>query len=98
MVTDKQVRKLWQLLTAGKGLAVAAVRTDMDEKTAHKFRRLQKLPSELAKPHNWQTRLDPFAEVWRADDLTLGQPVALKFLPQHLGRDPTRLAYLHNEV
>jgi serine/threonine protein kinase len=37
-------------------------------------------------------------EVYRADDLTLGQPVALKFLPQHLARDPTRLAYLHNEV
>ena len=64
MVTDKQVRKLWRLLTAGKGLAVAAVRTDMDDKTARKFRRLQKLPSELARPHDWQTRVDPFAEVW----------------------------------
>jgi hypothetical protein len=64
MVTDKQVRKLWWLLTAGKSLAVAAVRTDMDEKTARKFRRRQKLPSDLVKPHDWQTRIDPFAEVW----------------------------------
>jgi serine/threonine protein kinase len=37
-------------------------------------------------------------EVYRADDLKLGQPVALKFLPQHLAGDPTRLSYLRNEV
>ena len=37
-------------------------------------------------------------EVYRADDLRLGQPVALKFLPEALGRDPVRLAQFHNEV
>src|SRR5579872_3470902 len=37
-------------------------------------------------------------EVYRADDLTLGQPVALKFLPEDLVRDRTRLEYFHNEV
>jgi serine/threonine-protein kinase len=37
-------------------------------------------------------------EVYRADDLRLGQPVALKFLPDGLGRDPKRLAQFHNEV
>jgi hypothetical protein len=37
-------------------------------------------------------------EVYRADDLRLGQPVALKFLPQDLHRDPIRLAQFHNEV
>jgi hypothetical protein len=37
-------------------------------------------------------------EVYRADDLRLGQPVALKFLPETLGRDATRLAQFHNEV
>ncbi len=37
-------------------------------------------------------------EVYRADDLRLGQPVALKFLPENLQRDPVRLAQLHNEV
>lgn len=37
-------------------------------------------------------------EVFRADDLRLGQAVALKFLPVSLERDPVRLAQFHNEV
>src|SRR5262245_61395399 len=37
-------------------------------------------------------------EVFRADDLTLGQAVALKFLPPRLADDLDRLARLHNEV
>jgi tRNA A-37 threonylcarbamoyl transferase component Bud32 len=37
-------------------------------------------------------------EVFRADDLKLGQPVALKFLPPEVDRDPARLTQLHSEV
>src|SRR3954471_6682080 len=37
-------------------------------------------------------------EVYRADDLKLGQTVALKFLPDALMHDPARLAQFHNEV
>jgi eukaryotic-like serine/threonine-protein kinase len=37
-------------------------------------------------------------EVYRADDLRLGQPVALKFLPESLSHDPIRLAQFHSEV
>jgi serine/threonine-protein kinase len=37
-------------------------------------------------------------EVYRADDLRLGQQVALKFLPAALSADPGRLAQFHNEV
>ena len=37
-------------------------------------------------------------EVYRADDLRLGQPVALKFLPDAVASDPARLAQFHNEV
>jgi len=37
-------------------------------------------------------------EVYRADDLRLGQPVALKFLPDGLLDEPVRLAQFHNEV
>jgi serine/threonine protein kinase len=37
-------------------------------------------------------------EVYRADDLKLGQPVALKFVSDHLARDPQSLARLYREV
>ena len=37
-------------------------------------------------------------EVYRADDLRLGQTVALKFLPPELAKDAKRLEYFHNEV
>jgi serine/threonine protein kinase len=37
-------------------------------------------------------------EVYRADDLELGQIVALKLLPEDLARHPGRLAQFHNEV
>jgi serine/threonine-protein kinase len=37
-------------------------------------------------------------EVYRADDLTLGQTVALKFLPLGLGHDPSRMQRLAAEV
>ena len=37
-------------------------------------------------------------EVYRADDLKLGQPVALKFLPRHLAADKDRLERFYAEV
>ena len=65
MVTDRQVYRLRAFLAAGKPVSTAALRTDMDEKTARKYRDLGKLPSELESwPRMWRTRKDPFADVW----------------------------------
>ena len=64
MVTDRQVKRLWKALASGKTLAQAADKGNMDEKTARKYRKLGKSPSEVAQPHTWRTREDPFEEVW----------------------------------
>lgn len=47
-------------------LGVAALKSGMDEKTARKYRDLDKLPSELKaeRVRTWRTREDPFKEVW----------------------------------
>ena len=64
MVTDKQVRALFRFLLDDRKIVRAARLTDMDEKTARKYRALGKLPSEVAKPHDWATRPNPFEAVW----------------------------------
>jgi hypothetical protein len=64
MVTDRQYRRLMKLMNQEKTLAAAAAKAGMDEKTARKYREVGQLPSELAKPHTWRTRRDPFEEVW----------------------------------
>jgi hypothetical protein len=47
-----------------KNFGIAAIKAGMDEKTARKYRKLGKLPSELEKPHTWRTRQDPFEDSW----------------------------------
>jgi len=64
MVTDEQVRRLMRLIQKESTLATAAAKAGMDEKTARKYRRLGKLPSDVRVGHSWRTREDPFAEVW----------------------------------
>ena len=48
MVKDRQVKRLWRVLSSGKTLAQSADKANMDEKTARKYRRLGRLPSEVA--------------------------------------------------
>jgi hypothetical protein len=64
MVTDNQVRILMTALKSEKTKAIAAAKAGMDEKTARKYIRLGKLPSDIKVEHTWRTREDPFAEVW----------------------------------
>lgn len=64
MVTDQQVRKLMKLIKTEKQLSSAAAKAGMSVKTARKYLRSEKLPSESAAPHTWRTRDDPFTEVW----------------------------------
>ena len=58
MVTDREVRRLMELLGKGMSLVTAAAKADMDEKTARKYRSLGKMPHELRGEHFWRTRDD----------------------------------------
>ncbi len=64
MVTDQQVRRLFKYMNKENTLAAAAAKAGMDEKTARKYRRIGRFPSELKKEHDWRTREDIFADVW----------------------------------
>jgi len=64
MVTDNQVRRLLRLKQTEKSLTIAASKAGMDEKTARKYLRSGKLPSEVKPDHQWRTRKDPFIQVW----------------------------------
>ena len=64
MVKDEQVKMLMTLINNEKTLAVAAAKASMAEKTARKYRDLQQLPSQVAPPHCWRTRQDPFEDDW----------------------------------
>jgi ribosomal protein S21 len=65
MITDPQVRKLRRLQQQGTGKELAALKAGMDPKTARKYRRLGRLPSEVKRmDRSWRTRNDPFADVW----------------------------------
>lgn len=49
-----------------EALGIAAAKAGMDEKTARKYRDLDKLPSEIKaeRRRGWRTREDPFTEIW----------------------------------
>lgn len=64
MVTDEQVRILMKLINQHKTLKTAAAKAGMCEKTARKYRRTGKLPSQCEPVHDWPTREDAFKDDW----------------------------------
>jgi hypothetical protein len=66
----------------------AAMKADMDRKTAAKYIAAGKLPSQMKEPRDWRTRKDPFAEDWSdiADRLEDAPELEAKALFEHLCR------------
>ena len=64
MVTDKQVRILMKLINQEKTLLTAAAKAGMCEKTARKYRKSGKLPSQCKPAHDWATHEDAFNDDW----------------------------------
>ncbi len=65
MVTDQQVRRLIMFIKTEKTKEIAASKAGMDRKTARKYLKSGKIPSESKIEHTWRTREDPFDEVWK---------------------------------
>jgi len=76
-VTDAQVKAMRKSLERDNNVTRAAMKGDMDRKTARRYRDLGALPSEVHVERTWRTRDDPFADDWEdiavklkaADDL-----------------------------
>jgi hypothetical protein len=73
MATDNQVRRLFKLKNSEKSIAAAAMKAGMCENTARKYIKMNRLPSEIRKPHTWRTRKDPFADDWGEVKSFLGE-------------------------
>jgi len=52
------------LIKKERTIAIAAAKSGMGEKTARKYLRLGKLPSQCVAEHTWRTREDPFVDIW----------------------------------
>lgn len=75
MVKDEQVERLMKELAKGRAQKTAAHMAGMSERTARRYVKLGGLPSEVAVPHTWRTRDDPFEAVWpEAEALLAGAP------------------------
>jgi hypothetical protein len=64
MKNDSEVKLYMSERSKGKSQQLAAARAGMSERTARKYERAGKLPSELKRPHDWKTRTDPFEQDW----------------------------------
>jgi hypothetical protein len=78
MTQDEQVRELFSQLSSGVSLCLASLKTGMDEKTARKYRKAGRMPSEVSERHDWRTRVDPFAAVWEAVEQQLTENPGLQ--------------------
>ena len=64
MVTEQQVRRLLMLKNKGLYQYQAADKAGMTERTAYKYIKTNRLPSQLKCEHDWETRKNPFIEDW----------------------------------
>jgi len=64
MVTDQQVRRLFAMQNKYEYQYQAADAAGISSKTACKYLKKGKLPSQCKVEHTWPTRQDPFADDW----------------------------------
>ncbi len=93
MVTDQQVRLLMTAMNEGKKRTTAAAKSGMCERTARKYLKNGRRPSELKRKREHRTRKDPFEEIWPEVEVFLDENEGLeaKALFEYFqGREPGR--------
>jgi hypothetical protein len=61
---DREVRLYMQERRKGTRQRIAAARAGISERTARKYEKARQLPSQLKRPHDWNTRANPFEQDW----------------------------------
>ena len=86
MVTDQQVRRLFMINETENSKTTAAAKAGMDPKTARKYIKSGKLPSQIKCNHDWRTRQDPFDKDWSyiADILQINLGLEAKTIFEYL--------------
>jgi len=86
MVTDQQVRRLFMINETENSKTTAAAKAGMDPKTARKYIKSGKLPSQIKCNHDWRTRQDPFDKDWSyiADILQINPGLEAKTIFEYL--------------
>jgi hypothetical protein len=93
-------------MTKHGSIGKAAMKADMDRKTARKYVAAGKLPSELTTSREWRTRPDPFEKDWPSIEAQLREAQALEaktlfeqLMEDHPGRyEPGQLRTLQRRV
>ena len=86
IISDRQYQRLMNEYNASGVLAHAAMKADVDPKTARKYIQAGQGPQELKKPHTWRTRRDPLGSIWPEAKIWLERTPELeaKTLFEHL--------------
>lgn len=75
--TDAQIRKLMKLIQTHTQ-EIAAAKVGIDPKTARRYLKAQKVPSQMKGERTWRTRADAFTEVWPKLETMLAQSPGLE--------------------
>ena len=78
MKKDGEIKLLFEERRRGSSQRLAAARSGMSERTARKYERSGKLPSQLHKPRTYRTRENPFESDWPWVEAQLGADPALQ--------------------